>query len=278
MFYKHGIILRSSALDGGSVAHGFSTRLGGVSVHPFTREMNLAFGREDPDGVVLENVGIFARAVTDGALGAPDAVFAPQIHSDRVKYATAADRGDGVLRRDPDAEGLDGFVTDEPGVLVGVRVADCVPILMRGERDDGSPAVAAVHAGWRGTVSGIAARAVEKLAALGVPRKSVRAAIGPHIGVCCFEVKEDFRDAVTAARGGDFARRFVASRNGSLCADLTGMNLYILAEAGVARERVDVSPDCTACDTATYHSHRKTGGRRGAMGAAVAILKGDKAE
>ena len=66
MFYKSGILSKSSALDVPRVFHGFSTRLGGVSTDPATREMNLAFGREDPDPVVYENIGIFARAVTDG--------------------------------------------------------------------------------------------------------------------------------------------------------------------------------------------------------------------
>ena len=271
MFYKDGILFRSTALALPRVAHGFSTRLGGVSADPATREMNLAFGREDGDGTVLENIGIFARAVSGGTFGAEAVVCAPQIHSDTVKYVTAADRGAGVSKRSPDDPGFDGFVTDVPGVILTVRVADCVPIILAGLREDGTPAVAAVHAGWRGTVAGIAARAVEKLESLGVRRGDIKAAIGAHIGPCCFEVKEDFTDAVSAARGRSFAERHVAARGGSLFADLSGMNLEILAEAGVAEGSADVSPDCTACSPELYHSHRRTAGRRGAMGAAVLI-------
>ena len=64
MFYSDGILKRSDLLLREGVMHGFSTRLGGVSEHPFTREMNLAFGREDPDGTVLRNAEIFARALS----------------------------------------------------------------------------------------------------------------------------------------------------------------------------------------------------------------------
>ena len=272
MFYQSGILLRSQALELPRVAHGFSTRLGGVSADPATREMNLAFGREDPDSVVYENIGIFARAVTEGRYGGDRVICAPQIHSDKIRYVTPADAGDGVTRRSPDDEGFDGFVTDKPGVILTVRVADCVPILFAGIKEDGAPAVAATHAGWRGTVAGIAARAVEKLEALGVPKSGIRAAIGPHVGVCCFEVKDDFRDAVKAARGAGFSSRHIKDRDGSLYADLTGMNLEILAEAGIGTGQIDLSADCTACRPDLFHSHRKTGGRRGAMGAAVAIL------
>ena len=272
MFYQSGILLRSQALELPRVAHGFSTRLGGVSADPATKEMNLAFGREDPDSVVYENIGIFSRAVTDGRYGGDRVICAPQIHSDKIRYVTPADAGDGVTRRSPDDEGFDGFVTDKPGVILTVRVADCVPILFAGIKEDGAPAVAATHAGWRGTVAGIAARAVEKLTALGVPKSGIRAAIGPHIGACCFEVKDDFRDAVRTARGAGFASRHIKDRGGSLYADLTGMNLEILAEAGIKEGQIDVDADCTACRPDLFHSHRKTGGRRGAMGAAVAIL------
>jgi YfiH family protein len=272
MFYQSGILLRSQALELPRVAHGFSTRLGGVSADPATKEMNLAFGREDPDSVVYENIGIFARAVTDGRYGGDRVICAPQIHSDKIRYVTPADAGDGVTRRSPDDEGFDGFVTDKPGVILTVRVADCVPILFAGIKEDGAPAVAAAHAGWRGTVAGIAARAVEKLTALGVPKSGIRAAVGPHIGACCFEVKDDFRDAVRAARGAGFASRHIKDRGGSLFSDLTGMNLEILAEAGIGTGQIDLSADCTACRPDLFHSHRKTGGRRGAMGAAVAIL------
>ena len=250
MFYSDGILKRSDLLRRDGVMHGFSTRLGGVSEHPYTREMNLAFGREDPDETVLRNAEIFARAVSGGGYGAESAVCASQIHSVKVRYVTEVDRGDGYLIRPP---------AGEPG-----------------EREDGSPVIAAVHAGWRGTVGGIAGEAVRLLVEAGVMLNTVRAAVGPHIGECCFTVREDFRDAVTAARGPDFASRHIKETDGALHADLTGMDLEILREAGVPREHIDVSPDCTACLNGIYHSHRRTAGRRGAMGAGIVITGKDR--
>ena len=276
MFYSDGILKRSDLFRRDGVMHGFSTRLGGVSEHPYTREMNLAFGREDPDETVFRNAEIFARAVSGGGYGAESAVCASQIHSTRVRYVTEVDRGDGYLIRPPAGEPGDGFYTDRPGVLLTVRIADCVPILLAGEREDGSPVIAAVHAGWRGTVGGIAGEAVRLLVEAGVMLNTVRAAVGPHIGECCFTVREDFRDAVTAARGPDFASRHIKETDGALHADLTGMDLEILREAGVPREHIDVSPDCTACLNGIYHSHRRTAGRRGAMGAGIVITGKDR--
>ena len=101
MFYKDGILERSTLLSGASVAHGFSTRRGGVSTHPYTAAMNLAMGREDPDGTVRENMEIFARAVTGGSFGGESVVTASQIHSAKVRVVTADNRGEGVYLQGP---------------------------------------------------------------------------------------------------------------------------------------------------------------------------------
>lgn len=268
MFYKDGILERSTILAHASVAHGFSTRLGGVSTHPYTASMNLAMGREDPDGVVRQNMVLFARAVTHGAVGGESVVTASQIHSAKVRVVTADNRGEGV--HTASGEPCDGFVTDVPGVMPVIRVADCVPILLCGEKADGSPVIGAVHAGWRGSASGIAAEAVEKMVALGARRETVRAAIGTHIGLCCYEVRGDFVRTVAETAGEAFARRFCVPSGGKYYADLTGMNRYQLRRAGV--REVDISPWCTMCAPTRYHSHRATHGRRGAMGAGIVIL------
>ena len=118
----------------------------------------------------------------------------------------------------------------------------------------------------------IAAEAVKQMVSLGADPRSVKAAIGPHIGKCCFEVQRDFYDSVTEMRGEDFARRHITDEGG-LHADLTSMNVEILLEAGVSAEHIDVSDECTCCLNEKYHSHRKTHGKRGAMGSLVGILK-----
>lgn len=271
MFYRDGILERSTILTWDRcpvVCHGFSTRLGGVSGHPYTSAMNLAKGREDPDSVVCANMEIFARTVTVGALGNAAVVTAGQIHSAKVRVVTAENRGEGVIL--PAAEPCDGFVTDVPGVFPVIRVADCVPILLCGEKEDGRPVIGAVHAGWRGSASGIASAAVRTMVSLGACLTSIRAAIGTHIGLCCYTVQNDFVRMVADMAGEAFARRFCIPVSGGAHADLTGMNRYYLTASGVTR--VDVSPYCTMCRPAVYHSHRATSGKRGAMGAGIVIL------
>ena len=278
MFIGNGILWQSSILDLPGICHGFSTRSGGVSTHPYTREMNLAMGREDDDETVRRNGEIFASALSGGALHMENLVSASQVHGTAVRILSRANCGEGFSV--PAGEACDGFVTDVPGVLPIIRIADCTPVLLAGRKADGSPVVGAVHAGWKGSGGGIVRAAVEKMTALGTLPESIRAAIGPHIGTCCYEVGADLLEAVADMAGEAFAHAYCTPRcmdaNGvqKYTADLTGMNLYWLEKAGVKREQIDVSPHCTMCDPVTFHSHRFTGGKRGALGAAVGILPG----
>lgn len=267
MFIINNNILTSTALNTPGTRHAFSTRLGGISTNPHTREMNTAPGRGDSDDTVRANIGILAEAV---GCSAGDVVCTHQIHSKLLRYVTAANRGEGVTRS-AERE-CDGFYTDSPGVAIMVRTADCAPVLLAGLRDDGTPAVCAVHAGWRGTAAGICAMACAAMVSMGVEAQSIRAAIGPCAHFESFEVGEDMRDAVAAAAGADFARRHVRDHGGKLHADVPGMNREFLMISGVPEASIDVSPHCTITDPATFHSHRATAGNRGAMGNMIAIV------
>ena len=273
MFQRDGILVKSDIFDSPRIRHGFSGRAGGVSTHPHTASLNLAMGREDSDDTVRQNIDIFARAVTDGLYGMERAVCMPQIHSAIVRKAGVSHCGEGVTKP-ASAEG-DGFVTDEAGVFIFVRVADCTPILLCGEKEDGSPVISAVHAGWRGTAKGIAGEAVSAMCSLGCVRETIRAAMGPHIGACCYEVGEDLFCEVASLRGRDFAEAYVTpspSVPGKFICNMGGMNREILLSAGVREANIDLSPDCTCCMSDVYYSHRKTAGKRGAMGGGIVIL------
>ena len=269
MFYRDGILEKSSHLDEADLYHGFSTRAGGVSTLSHTSAMNVAEGHGDPHEVVRENIRILARAVSGDTLDETAVVCAPQIHSAIIRSVTEADRGTGVIL--PHGGEGDGFITDTPGVLLMIRVADCVPILYSARRCDGSPIVCATHAGWRGTVAGIACEAVSRIVGMGGEIDSIRCAIGQAIHSCCYEVGKDFYEAVAAARGGDFAKNHIRSREGKLFADIPGMNRTLLLAAGVREDHLDISPSCTACQPHLYHSHRASRGMRGAMGAMIGI-------
>lgn len=269
MFYESGIIYKSTILDG--VCHGFSTRLGGVSRASHTATMNLGFDRGDSREEVLENYAILAREISGGTCSAADVVITSQIHSAKVRILTADNRGEGITCAL--GESCDGFVTDVRGVMPIIRVADCTPILLYGTKEDASSVIGAVHAGWRGSASGIAAEAVRKMRSLGCDVGSIKVAIGAHIGFCCYEVGIDFIDSVRELCGAEFASRHIRRvESGSYHADLRGMNVEFLTYAGVKRENIDISPECTMCDPAKYHSHRATGGIRGTMGAGIVIL------
>ncbi len=272
MFFQDGILRKSSLFDVFTrVCHGFSAREGGVSTLSHTATLNLAKNLGDDDETVVKNTEIFARALSGGTYGVESVVMASQIHSAKVRILTRENCGEGGIF--PPGEPCDGFVTDERGVMPIVRTADCVPILLCGVKKDGAPVIGAVHAGWRGTVSGIAAEAVRAMISLGCGVTTIRAAIGAHIGYCCYEVGEDFYETVRGLCGADFAARHVTIPTGETKhhANLTSMNLEILADAGVMPENIDASEDCTMCLCGTYYSHRATGGRRGVMGAGIVI-------
>ena len=271
MFCKTGILFRSDLMDAvpARILHGFSTREGGVSTAPHLASMNTAPGHGDTDENIRENIGILARTVSGGALDASAVICTKQIHSALIRRVGLRDAGSGVIT--PQGEDGDGFLTDEAGVLVMVRVADCVPILFAGIRDDGSPVVCAVHAGWRGTAAGIAPRAVEMLRGEGVSLSSIRCAVGPSIHRCCYEVGEDFVESVAALRGQAFAEAHIRPAGGHLAADLQGMNRALLTEAGLTETQIDIAPQCTACDPLLFHSHRASHGLRGAMAAMIGI-------
>lgn len=258
--YKKGI-WQSDILNMKGISHGFSTRLGGKSVLSHTASMNTGFFRGDDDSLVVENIRELCT-LSDSSM---DVVCTPQIHSDIIRYVTEENIGEGTVCDVPFS--CDGFVTDRPGVTLLVRVADCTPILMCGKKADGSPVVAAVHAGWKGAVAGIGSNAVQKMRELGAD--NIHCAIGACIHKCCFQVGEDFIESVKTARGADFASEYIEHRNGSYYADLPGMNANILRSAGI--DQIDIIDECTLCKPYLYHSHRATGGKRGTMGAVICI-------
>ena len=123
MFIPDGILCRSSVLSGiPGVCHGFSGRAGGVSVLEHTRSLNLTVDLGDPDETVRRNTEIFCRAVSGGVFGADSGVKARQIHSTRIRILDRSHAGEGAAREA--GEDCDGFLTDAPGVLPMIRVAD----------------------------------------------------------------------------------------------------------------------------------------------------------
>lgn len=274
MFYKDGILFHSTVLDRFrpyGVRHGFACREGGVSTLPHTRSMNISFNLGDSDDTVRHNLDILSRALSEGEYGMEHAVTLSQIHSANVQIIGSENAGEGSVRER--GEDGDGFATKTEALIPIIKTADCVPVLLCGLDASDRPVISAVHAGWRGTAAGIAAAAVEKMMSLGASADSIHAAVGAHIGVCCYEVDDDFVEKIRQIRGDRFVERNIDFTSyGKPHANLGKMNRELLISAGVREENIDISPDCTCCNTETYFSHRGMHGKRGTMGAGIVII------
>ena len=238
-------ILESPLLS--AFRHGFTTRAGGVSEPPFDR-LNLGGAVGDDPARVAENWDRLERAT--------GLRFARvrQVHGARVIRAERA--------CEPREE-ADAVVSTAEGVAACVSVADCVPVLLA---DPESGAVAAVHAGWRGTLARAAAEAVAALGRdAGAPAARLLAAVGPAIGPCCYEVSEE-----VAARFRDELGEGTVRAGARPRVDLWHANVRVLAAAGLREDRIDVLGRCTSCERELFFSHRRDAGRTGRQTAFIA--------
>jgi YfiH family protein len=198
-----------------------------------------------------------ARRFAD-ALGKPEL---PLVRATQVHGVSAV-----RIRQSPspgavtDAGSCDVLATDCPGVGLVVQTADCVPIVLAGER-----AVGVAHAGWRGSSANAAAAAVGALRDLGEEPARLSAWLGPAIGACCYEVGGE----VAARFAGDFLR---SGCDGRQRLDLKGLNASQLVAAGVPAERIRTHPSCTRCGGKEFASYRRDGAAAGRMIGLVARL------
>ena len=245
----------------GFLTHAFCTRRGGVSRAPYDG-LNVGDLVGDREGNLLQNLNRVkeAFAIPDGGL-----ILMRQVHGDRIHMIDE----DGPL-----PEGLpecDGLITDRPGVALGIRTADCVPLFFV---DRTRRVIGAAHAGWRGTALGIAARMVAALAERFSSRpEDILTVIGPAIGPCCYQVDAPVFEAFSAIPG---AGRFLrpCREKGRWMVDLALANRLQIREAGVASENIYASDLCTACRPNLFFSHRAAGGRAGRQISLIMLSEG----
>jgi YfiH family protein len=268
--------------------HGFSTRRGGLSRVYCTEdgpgELNLGFTAEDERETVAGNRRLLVEAVTGDA--ATPLIALRQIHSNLVRLMSTADAD----RAHPWK--ADGMMTDEPGVLVAIQTADCIPVLVA---DRKRRAVATFHAGWRGTVQRIVESGVGRMRLqFGSRPDDLVAAIGPGIGPCCYavgdEILSSFESQFAYARelfhevyDSDPIRTrypmlFLTQRapghseiGPSLHLNLQEANRRQLLAAGVKTTAIQMVGGCTSCQRELFFSHRGSEGRAGRMMSVVGI-------
>ena len=263
-FVRHcrGGVVYSSAAEL-ETPHAFLTRLGGVSRGIYS-SLNLSMSAGDDPAMVRENYRRVAAALS---LPSDRFVFSKQVHRTDIRLVSPADC---IAPYDPIGYEADGLITDIPSLPLIIFTADCIPVLLS---DPVSRCVGAVHAGWRGTVENIAGLAAAKMAsAFGARPENIRAAIGPGIGLCCFETGAEVPDAVRRLLGAE-AEPYITCINGRPHVDLKGVNRAVLLRAGLRPEHIFTSPECTMCLPGDYWSHRYTQGRRGVQGSLI-MLKG----
>jgi polyphenol oxidase len=266
--------------------HGFSTRTGGKTTvyRPGKTDLNLGFTASDDHDNVTANRGLFVSAATGGKeiLGM---VTLRQIHSSLIRRVAADDINTSLKG--------DGLLTDQPGVLLGIQTADCIPVLVA---DRKKRAVAAFHAGWRGTLARIVENGVGRMRLeFGSKPENLIASIGPGIGQCCYsvgdEVREQFESQFPYAPelfhevfDSDPVREkypmlFLTARapghselGPGMHLDLVEANRRQLLAAGLKKGSIFVTGQCTGCNTDRFFSHRMEQGFTGRMMSVIGIL------
>ena len=247
------------------VEHLFTTKEGGVSKGDFAT-MNVSFTRGDDEEAVLEN---YRRIGNIFGVELTDIVVSHQTHTTNVMRVTREDGGKGVVF-DRDYQDIDGLITNEKNLVLCTMYADCVPLYFV---DVKNMAIGLSHSGWKGTAGQMGKRTLERMAEeFGTKPEDVYATIGPSICMDCYEVSADVIEA--------FCKVFTKEEmniisyekeNGKYQLDLWKANEIILLNAGVLPEHIEVTRLCTHCNSDRMFSHRRTGDRRGNLGAFLCL-------
>lgn len=229
----------------------FSTLRGGGCSEGVYASFNVnAFCGDRPEHVAANREALCREL----GIGVDRLILPRQTHGCRVLAVDEALLALTEGRRAERLEGVDAVMTDVPGVCVGVSTADCIPVVLC---DETRRAVAAVHAGWRGTVGRIVEKAVAAMAArYGSRPEELKAVIGPGISQAAFEVGEEVYDAFAAA---GFPMDAIARRTDKWHIDLPAANYLQLEAAGLPMAAIQVSGHCTYTESDTFFSARRLG-------------------
>jgi YfiH family protein len=225
---------------------GMSTRLAGRIPSGIT-DLSIASSSEEPFVIDREHLAVLSRL----QIGVQQLAIPRQCHSNSVRKAEYP----GLY------ESCDSLMTNRKNVALAIRVADCVPLLLF---DPATTAIAAIHAGWRGTSAEIAKNTLRAMESeFQTDPGNVLAFVGPAAGVCCYEVKDDV--------AGLFEDSVIARREGKMFLDLKKENAMQLLQSGVQRKNIVVNECCTICERELFYSYRRDGRGSGRMVVAICV-------
>lgn len=241
---------------------GFTGRNGGVSEAPY-RTLNLGLHVDDDPEAVVENRRRLAQEV-----GIPFSrwTYGEQVHGCEVQPVDRTQAGRGTLSRGDAFQAKDAFITEERGLAMAGLFADCVPLYFA---DPVRGAVGLAHAGWKGTVLRVAEGTVRAMAErFGSRPCDIRAAIGPSVGPCCYEVDDRIISRVIAEAGVEGEPYYTPSEAPGLYRlNLKEINRQIMIKAGILPNHIEITKLCTGCNLKAFYSHRTENGRTGRMAA-----------
>lgn len=245
------------------VSHLFTTRIGGVSEGIYS-SLNVSFTRGDKEEAVMEN---FRRIADVFKVPLKSFVCSDQTHTTNIRIITKEDMGKG-LTKERDYLDIDGLITNESGIVLSTFYADCVPLYFV---DPVKKVIGLSHSGWKGTVGKIGLKTVEKMKeAFGSRPEDIVCAVGPSICKDCYEVSEDVvLEMKKAFANNEQIMRQIAypKENGKYLLDLWKANEFILQEAGIKKEHIQITDVCTCHNPDYLFSHRASMGKRGNLGA-----------
>ncbi len=245
------------------LTHAFCTRIGGVSPDPY-RSLNLSFREGDEEFRVLEN---WDKLSTAFQIPMENFLVLNQVHGDNILVIKPS--GDYFTSRDQ--LNYDAIVTSRANLAVCIKTADCVPVLIA---DRVKKVIAAIHAGWRGSALGITANVIRLMQnQYGSQPGDLIAAIGPAIGLCCYEVDAAAADAFRRQKNYD-TFLFPSKRRDRWMLDLAEANRRQLLDGGIPDANIEAAGLCTVCRQDAFFSHRGSGGVTGRQINFI-MIKGD---
>ncbi|WP_338469895.1 peptidoglycan editing factor PgeF [Niallia sp. XMNu-256] len=240
------------------LAVGFTTKNGGLSQGKLD-SLNMGFHVNDRTNNVCENRQIVAQKLgfpTDHWVGAE------QTHEVNIKTISSTDKGKGGNDYESAFSRTDGFITFERGILLTLCYADCVPIYFLHPQ---SKAIGVAHAGWKGTVGGIAQKMIQNFQFYGIHPSEILVAIGPSICENCYIVDDYVINLVQNRLEGVESKPYKEVSPNQYALNLKECNKEILISAGVLRENILVTQLCTSCSKDYFYSHRRDQGSTGRM-------------